>query len=307
MPRYLIQRILAAIPALLGVVTLVFFLMRVLPGDPVAALAVLGGGSAADRARLRAEYGLDRPLHMQYLSYLADLMRGDWGRSIFTRQAVRQIVAQQAPHTIALAVVAMGAAIGLGLPLGVLGAAYHGGWPDRLALGFSVLTVSVPAALLGLLLILLFSLTLRWLPATGQGSPAHLLMPAAVMGLVSAGSIVRIVRTELLEIRYQDYINTARAKGLNEFQILIRHMLPNAIGPILTLIGLQFGFMLGGAAITESIFARQGLGRTLVDAILYQDYPVVQGVIVVSALLYILVNLLVDLAHCYLNPRICHR
>lgn len=307
MSRYLIQRILAAIPALLGVVTLIFVLMRVLPGDPVAVLAALSGSSAADLARLRAEYDLDRPLHVQYLSYLAGLVRGDWGRSIFTRQPVAQTLIQQAPPTIALAFAAMGVAVGLGLPMGVLGAAYHGGWPDRLALGFSALTVSVPIALSGLLLILLFSLTLPWLPATGQGSPAHLLMPAAVMGLVSAGSIVRIVRTELIEIRYQDYINTARAKGLSEFHILVRHMLPNALGPILTLIGLQFGFMLGGAAITESIFARQGLGRTLVDAILYQDYPVVQGVIVVSALLYIVVNLIVDLANCYLNPRICRR
>jgi ABC-type dipeptide/oligopeptide/nickel transport system permease component len=174
-------------------------------------------------------------------------------------------------------------------------------------MGASILGVSMPIALTGLVMILLFGLTLRWLPATGQGTFRHLLMPAMVMGLASMGSIARVVRTQLAEILTQDYVRVARAKGLDESAILIRHALRNALVPVLTLIGLQFGFMLSGALVTESVFARQGLGRTLVDAILYQDYPVVQGIVILSAALYTVTNLLVDLANCYLDPLICHQ
>jgi peptide/nickel transport system permease protein len=157
-----------------------------------------------------------------------------------------------------------------------------------------------------LVMILVFSLTLYWLPAGGQGSLRHLIMPAMAMGLASAGSIARVVRTQLIEVLNQDYINIARAKGLSERTVLLRHALRNALLPVLTLVGLQFGFMLGGAAVTESVFARQGLGRTLVDAILYQDYPVVQGIVIVGAALYTAVNLVVDIAHCYLDPRVSY-
>jgi ABC-type dipeptide/oligopeptide/nickel transport system permease component len=304
MRQYFFQRLLSTVPVLLGVITLVFFLMRVLPGDPVAALAAQSGGSSADVARLRAEYGLDRPVGIQYLSFLIRLASGDLGRSVFTGQSVSQIIAQQAPETISLACAAIAVAIVLGLPLGVVAAVRQDSLLDRLCLSVSVLSVSVPIALSGLIMVLVFSLTLDWLPASGQGSLRHLVMPAMVMGLTSAGSIVRVVRTQLIEVLHQDYISVTRAKGLSEGRILVHHALRNALIPVLTLVGLQFGFMLGGAAITESVFARQGLGRTLVDAILYQDYPVVQGIVIVSAALYTSVNLIVDLAHYYLDPRI---
>jgi ABC-type dipeptide/oligopeptide/nickel transport system permease component len=307
MHQYIIQRLLGIVPALLGIATLVFFVVRVLPGDPAAVLAAQSGGSAQDIAQLRAEYGLDRPLGIQYLSFLFDLLRGDLGRSIFTGQSVSQTISQQAPETIALALAAMTVAVGLGLPLGTVASVRRGTWVDKACMGFSVFGVSIPIALSGLVMILLFSLTLYWLPATGQGSLRHLVMPATVMGLASAGSIARVVRTQLLETLDKDYINVARAKGLGEGSVLVRHALRNAMVPVLTLIGLQFGFMLGGAVVTESVFARQGLGRTLVDAILYQDYPLVQGIVIVTAGLYTAINLIVDLIHCYLDPRICYR
>jgi peptide/nickel transport system permease protein len=306
MRRYVFHRLLGAVPVLLGMVTLVFVVLRVLPGEPTAVLAAQAGGGSEDAARLRAEYGLDRPLAVQYARYLVDLAAGNLGRSLFTRQRVSQIIVQRAPATISLALCALAIAVSVGMLLGVTAAIRRDTWIDALCMMFSVGGVSVPITLSGLLMVLMFSLTLRWLPATGQGTLRHLVMPSMVMGLASAGSIARIVRTRLVEVLREEYINVARAKGLDEWTLLLRHALRNALIPIVTVVGLQFGFMLGGAVATESVFARQGLGRTLVDAILYQDYPVVQGVVIVSAALYTTINLFVDLLHGYLDPRI-HR
>jgi peptide/nickel transport system permease protein len=306
MKQYVVQRLLSVVPVLLGVVTLVFLVLRVLPGEPTAVLAAQGGGTAADVERLRAAYGLDRPLWSQYTHFLFDLVRGDLGRSYFTNQSISRMIIEQAPSTIMLALAALGVAIGVGLPLGVIAATQEGTWIDRMCTGLAVAGVSIPITLSGLIMILLFSLTLRWLPATGQGTLLHLVMPASVMGLVSAGTIARLVRAQLIQVLREEYIMVARAKGLAETTLLIRHALRNALIPALTVIGLQFGFMLGGAVATESVFARQGLGRTLADAVLYQDYPVVQGIVIVSAVLYTVINLVVDLAYGYLDPRI-HR
>lgn len=306
MQQYVIQRLLGVVPVLLGVVTLVFLVLRVLPGEPTAVLVAQGGGTAADVERLRAAYGLDRPLWSQYTHFLFDLVRGDLGRSYFTNQSISRMIIEQAPSTITLALAALGVAIGVGLPLGVTAATREGTWIDRMCTGLAVAGVSIPITLSGLIMILLFSLTLRWLPATGQGTLLHLVMPASVMGLVSAGTIARLVRAQLIQVLREEYVMVARAKGLAETTLLIRHALRNALIPALTVIGLQFGFMLGGAVATESVFARQGLGRTLADAVLYQDYPVVQGIVIVSAVLYTVINLVVDLAYGYLDPRI-HR
>jgi len=205
-----------------------------------------------------------------------------------------------------LALLSLVIAVVVGLLLGIMAAVRRDTWVDVLCMMLSTAGVSVPITLSGLAAILIFSLTLGWLPATGQGSLRHLVMPVAVMGLASAGSIARLVRTRLVEILREDYVNVARAKGLDERTLLLRHALRNALIPILTVIGLQFGFMLGGAVATESVFARQGLGRTLVDAILYQDYPLVQGIVIVSATVYTMINLGVDLVHGVLDPRIHH-
>jgi peptide/nickel transport system permease protein len=306
MRRYVLRRFLSTGPVLLGMVTLVFVVLRVLPGEPTAVLAAQAGGTSADAVRLRAEYGLDRPLASQYIRFIFDLARGDLGRSFFTRQRVSQIIAQQAPATISLALVALIVAVGLGLSLGVASAVWQGTWVDALCMIVSVAGVSVPITLSSLAMILLFSLALRWLPATGQGTVWHVIMPAAAMGLASAGGIARLVRAQLVHALQEEYVNVARAKGLDERTLVVRHALRSALIPVVTVVGLQFGFMLGGAVATESVFSRQGLGRTLVDAILYQDYPVVQGIVIVSAGLYTLINLGVDVLYGALDPRI-HR
>ncbi|MFN2129405.1 MAG: ABC transporter permease [Anaerolineae bacterium] len=301
------QRVLGTLPTFLGIATLVFLAVRVLSGDPASVLAAQAGGSPALLNQLRAQYGLDKPLSTQYLTYLSEIARLDLGRSIFTGQSVAAMIAQQAPATLALAMAAIVLAVALGLVLGILAATHQGTWIDRACMGIAVLGVSVPIALSGLLLILVFSLSLRWLPATGQGTPLHLILPATAMGLASSGSIARVVRTQLLEVLDKDYIRVARAKGLSEIQVLVRHALRTTLPTLLNLVGLQFGFMLGGAVITESVFARQGLGRTLVEAILYYDYPVIQGTVLVSAAIYTGINLIVDLAHCYSDPTVCER
>ena len=306
MRQYVIQRLLSALPVLWAVATLVFLVLRVLPGEPTAVLAAQSGGTADDVVRLRTEYGLDRPIWSQYLRFLLSLVRGNLGRSLYTHQPISQIVVQQAPATIVLAGSALAVAIGVGLPLGIVAATRPGSWEDTLCMGLSVVGVSVPITLSGLAMILAFSLTLHWLPATGRGTLRHLVMPVTVMGLASAGSIARLVRTQLIQVLKEEYITVARAKGVGETLLLVRHALRNALIPAITVIGLQFGFMLGGAVATESVFARPGLGRTLVDAILYQDYPVVQGIVIVSACLYTTINLAVDLAYGYLDPRIHH-
>jgi ABC-type dipeptide/oligopeptide/nickel transport system permease component len=304
--QYLLQRLLNTIPVLWGVVTLVFLVMRVLPGEPTAVLAAQAGGSGEDVLRLRREYGLDRPLWAQYGSFLLMLSRGDLGRSLYTRQSISQLILQQAPPTVVLAGAALIIAIVVGLTLGIIAATRPESWLDRLCMGASVLGVSVPITLSGLIMIYLFSLLLPLLPATGRGSWRHLIMPAMVMGVASASSIARLVRTQLVEELNQEYVQVARAKGLSERRLLVYHALRNALIPVVTVIGLQFGFMLSGAVATESVFARPGLGRTLVDAILYQDYPVVQGIVIVGAGLYTTINLAIDLTYGYLDPRIHH-
>jgi peptide/nickel transport system permease protein len=304
MRQYIIQRFVSTIPVMWGVVTLCFVILRILPGDPTAVLAAQAGGTGEDAARLRAEYGLDRPLPVQYLRFVCDLIRGDLGQSLYAGQPVSQIIAQQAPATLSLACAALLVALVVGFPLGVAAAVRQGTWVDVLCMGLSSVGVSVPITLSGLGAILAFALTMRWLPATGQGTIRHLVLPAAVMGWASAGSIARLVRTELVDVLSREYVMVARAKGVSEFALLTRHALRNALIPVITVIGLQFGFMLGGAVATESVFARQGLGRTLVDSILYQDYPVVQGIVIVSAGLYTFINLVIDLAYGWLDPRI---
>ena len=304
MMRYAGQRLLGAIPVLWGVATLVFVLLRVLPGDPAAVMLSEAGGSAAAIARLRAELGLDDPLPVQYGRYLLNLLRGDLGTSLFTRRAVTTTIVEQLPATVELALAAMGVALAVGMALGVLAAARRGTWWDKLAMTLSLAGVSVPIFWSALLLMWLLSLRLGWLPATGAGGPAYLVLPALVLGLASAGAIARLVRASLLEVLAQDYVNTARAKGLSEAAILLRHALKNAMVPVVTMAGLQFGFMLGGTVVTETIFSRPGIGRLMVNAILWQDLPVVQGIALLAALSYTLVNLAVDLAYAALDPRI---
>ena len=303
---FLGKRLLASIPVLWGVTTLVFLAIHLLPGDPAELMLAESGGSAESIAYLRTQLGLDDPLYVQYGRFLLNTLRGDLGRSIFTNRPVVQTILEQLPSTIELALAAMLVAIVLGTGLGILAALNHNSWLDNVCMAIAVAGVSVPIFWSGLLLILLFSSTLHWLPATGQGDLRHLLLPAVVLGFASSGTIARLVRSSLLEVLYKEYITIARAKGLSERLIFYRHALKNALIPVITVVGLQFGFLLGGAVVTETVFSRQGIGRLIVDAILWKDFPLIQGGVLLAAVTYTLVNLLVDISYAFADPRIRH-
>ena len=301
---YIGRRLLGAIPVLWGVATLVFVIMRLVPGDPAALMLSESGGSAQAIAELRTELGLDDPLVVQYGQYLARLAQADLGTSLFTQRSVMVTIGEQLLSTIELAIAAILVAIILGTILGVMAAARHGTWIDTAVMAFSVTGISIPIFWSALLLIWLFALVLGWLPATGQGGISHLILPALVLGFASAGAITRLVRASLLETMDQDFVSTARAKGLAEHTILIRHAMKNAFIPVISIIGLQFGFLLGGTVVIETIFSRPGIGQLMVNAILWKDLPLVQGIVLLVALVYTLVNLATDLAYAYLDPRI---
>jgi ABC-type dipeptide/oligopeptide/nickel transport system permease component len=304
MLTFALRRLLSTFLVLWGVVTLTFFATRLLPGDPATVLVSQGGGSAEDIADLREQLGLSDPLPIQYLRFLGRLVQGDLGTSLVSHRPVADAISEQLPHTLALATTATMLSLVLGISMGVLAATHQGTWIDQLCITLSVLGVSVPILLSGLLFILLFSLVLGWLPATGQGSWRHLVMPAVILSLASTGTIARLVRTQMLEVLPADYITVARAKGVLERVILWRHALRNALIPVVTIVGLQFGSLLGGTVVTESLFSRRGLGRLVVDAIFWKDYPLVQGVVILGAAIYVGVNLLVDLSYGLLDPRV---
>lgn len=304
MLQYIGKRLLTSIPVLWGVTTLVFLTMHLLPGDPAELMLAESGGSSQSIARLRQQLGLDDPLYVQYGRFLANALRGDLGRSIFTNRAVTQTILEQLPHTVQLAGAAMTVAIIMGTALGIAAALNRNTWVDSLCVTIAVAGASMPIFWSGLLLILLFSSLLHWLPATGQGSLKHLIMPAIVLGLASSGSIARLVRSTMLEVVGQEYITTARSKGLSERLVMLRHAFKNALIPVITVMGLQFGYLLGGTVVTETVFSRQGLGRLVVDAILWKDFPIVQGAVLLAAAVYTLVNLLVDISYALVDPRI---
>jgi len=303
MARQLPAQLGSALVVVLGVSTLVFLLLHLVPGDPVEALL---GESArpADRAALRAALGLDQPLWEQYGRYLSGLMRLDLGESFQEQRPVAAILAERLPATLLLAAAALLLALLLAIPLGVLAARHRGGPIDGAAMGFSLLGISLPNFWLGPLLILVFSLWLGWTPVSGLDGPASLVLPAVTLGTALAAILARMVRASVLEVLGEDYIRTARAKGLSEAAVLRRHALRNAWLPVLTLIGLQLGSVLGGAVITETVFAWPGIGSLLVEAIQARDYPVVQGCVLLISVLYVLVNTLTDLAAARADPRI---
>jgi peptide/nickel transport system permease protein len=304
MLKYIARRLIVSIPVLLGLTVIVFSMMHLLPGDPAEVILAQSGARPEAVARLRLQLGLDQPLPVQYGRFLGGLLRGDLGSSLFTNRPVSEIVAQNLPSTMELAGAAMLLAVLLGTTLGILAAVHQGSWVDHLTMTLAVLSLAMPGFWLALLLIYLFSLYLGWLPSGGQGTWQQLVLPASVLGANSAATIARLVRSSLLEVLQQEYIVTARAKGLRERMVLLRHALKNALVPVITVIGLQFGFLLGGTVVMETVFARQGLGRVAVDAILYKDLPVVQGVVLLVAAIYLVVNLLVDISYAFIDPRI---
>ena len=306
MLAYVVKRLLSLVPVLLGVVLLVFAMLWLAPGDPV--LALLGEGAqgitAAQVEELRRAYGLDRSFPEQFVSYLADVVRLDLGTSLRSSQSVTSEVLSRFPATLALAGSALAIAVVVGGLFGVLAAVYKGTWVDSVAIVVALLGVSVPVFWSGLVLMLVFALQLGWLPASGSGTWRHLIMPAATVGFSSAAFIARVTRASLIEALRQDYVRTARAKGLPEGRVRLKHALKNALLPVVTVVGLKFGGLLGGAVLTETVFAWPGVGRLLVDAITSRDLPLVQGAVLFVAVAFIVVNLLVDLSYAALNPKV---
>ena len=301
--KSLTSRLIYTLPVIWLVVSVVFFLIHLVPGDPIQ-LMLGEGTAAADIQKTRHDYGLDLPLSQQYVNYWSGVLHGNLGRSIRFNQNVSEVIAQRYPFTLKLTVAALVVAILISIPAGVISARRRNHWQDRV-LGFvSLLGLSFPNFALGPVLILVFAIYLGWLPVSGSGSWAHFVLPAITMGSALAAILTRMVRTAMLEELGQDYIRTARAKGLPERTVVYKHALRNAMIPVLTVIGLQFGAMLAGAVVTETIFAGPGVGRLLIQAITTRDYLLVQGCILAIGLTDIGVNLLTDLVYGVLDPRI---
>jgi ABC-type dipeptide/oligopeptide/nickel transport system permease component len=304
MSAYLLQRLLLTIPILLGIVILTFFMVHLTPGDAVSAMQGQMKMSAQQMEQLREALGLNDPLHIQLGRYLTKLIQGDLGRSLFGGQPVALLIASNIGATIQLTVAAMVVAIVIGVPLGILAAIKRGTLWDAASVIIAMIGVSIPSFWLGLMMIQLFAVTLGWLPITENRSARGLIMPAAALGLAEAAIIVRLTRATMVEILNADYVRTARAKGLLDHIVLWRHALRNGLLPLLTMIGMQFGTLLGGAVVIENVFARQGLGTLVTQAVINRDFPVVQGCVLVAATMYVLVNLLVDTLYVVIDPRI---
>ncbi len=291
-------------PVLLGISVLVFLMMHVVPGDP--ARMMLGELAVQQEAitNLRHQLGLDQPIPVQYWRFLTGALHGDLGRSILENQPVARMIWQSLPSTAELTLAGLGIAVLLGGVLGITAAVRQNTWVDTASMVLALWGVSMPTFWMGLLLIFLFSLKLGWLPATGQGGLLRLIMPAITLGYVAAAVIARLVRSSMLEVLRQDYVRTARAKGLANRLVIYRHALRNALIPVITVLGLQFGALLGGAVIIETVFSRPGIGRLAVTSILSKDFQVTQGTVLMSAVFYTLVNIMVDLAYALIDPRI---
>lgn len=300
---YLLQRLTATVPVLLGITLVVFVSLRLIPGDP----AIIFAGERAtqqDIQALRQRLGLDQPIYAQYAIFLANAAQGDLGRSIRSGLPVTEELGQRFPNTLLLATAALAITVLFGVPLGVASAVRPRSLLDRASLLGALVGISTPAFVLGVLLQLLFAVRLGLLPSAGIGTPQHLVLPALTLGAFSIANVARLTRAGMLDVLAQEYIRTARSKGLREQAVVLGHALRNALIPTVTVVGLQFGYMLGGAVLTEVVFAWPGLGRYLVQAIFSRDYPAVQGAVLLIAAAYVTLNLLVDLLYRALDPRV---
>lgn len=303
MTSYILKRLVLAIPVIFGVTTLVFIAVRVGPSDTAQALAGFDTNPEMI-AEIRREYGLDRPVTEQFARYISGLIRLDLGRSALTRAPVADELLARFPITLTVAVGAVLFAVLLGVTLGVVAAHFHTTWVDYASMVLALGALSIPNYVLGLLLILLFAVTLGLLPATGASTPRHFILPIVAVGLVGAGVLARQTRSAVIEVLNEDYVRTARAKGLRERTVLVRHALRNALIPLITVVGLLFGALLGGTVIVETVFAIPGVGKYMIDAISNRDYPAVQGGVLLIANSYVFVNLLVDLMYVVADRRV---
>jgi peptide/nickel transport system permease protein len=303
--RFILRRLVLLVPLLLGVSILIFLTMRLIPGDP--ARLALGAEATEDQVQLmRRQWGLDEPLPVQYIYWIGHALQGDWGRSTVSRVPASDEIGLRLPATLRLAAASVLIATVLGVGFGVLAAIRHNTWVDRVSMLMALLGVCTPSFWLGLMLILVFSVRLGWLPSFGQGGVDHLVLPALTLGAAAASLIARVTRSSLLEVMSADYLRTARAKGLAEHVVVARHALRNALIPVLTLLGLEFGGLLAGAIVTETVFAYPGIGLLLVNSIGNRDFPVVQPALLLFAIQFVLVNLLVDVLYAVVDPRITY-
>jgi peptide/nickel transport system permease protein len=303
MAHFLLRRLLLTIPVLLGVATLVFSLIHLVPGDPVQAM--LGESASPEEvAIVRHTLGLDQPLHLQYWAFLKGAVHGDLGVSLRTNEPVSRAIADRMPATVQLAIAAMCLAVFVAVPLGIIAAVRAGTSVDYAATTLALLGISMPNFWIGPLLAILFSITLGWLPVSGSGTPAHLVLPAITLGAPLAAVLARMTRASVIEELRELYVLAARARGVSRARAVLRHAFRNSLIPIVTVLGLQMGAVLTGAVITETIFAWPGVGRLLIQSINFRDYPLVQGCILLIAVTYVAMNLLTDLAYGFLDPRI---
>jgi glutathione transport system permease protein len=305
MLEYVLKRLLGLAPTLLLVAVLVFLFVHLLPGDP----ARLAAGPEADAETVdlvRRDLGLDRPMLEQFVSWSTRALQGDLGRSIRTKRPVMDEIAERFLPTLWLTVWSMAWSVALGLGIGILSAVFRNRWPDRLGMAFAVSGISLPSFALGMLLIEVFSVQLGWLPTVGAGTWRHYVLPSLTLGAGVAAVLARFTRASFADVLHEDYIRTARAKGLPETAVVLRHGLRNALVPVVTMMGLQFGFLLGGSIVVEKVFNWPGMGRLLVDAVEMHDYPVIQGEVLLFSLEFILINLAVDVLYGAINPLIRH-
>jgi len=301
--QYALRRFFIAIPSIFGVILIVFLMVRLAPGDPALLLA----GEFASEATLqqvRERFGLNRPMHEQFGIFVANLAQGDLGRSTRTNRTVIASLQQYFPNTIELALGAIVIALLVGIPAGIIAALKQNTWADFVVMFGALIGVSMPVFWFGLLAILYFSVNLGWFPVAGRGTLAHLVLPAITLGVSSMAIIARMTRSAMLEVLSQDYIRTARAKGLMSNRVVLKHAFRNALVPVVTIGGLEFGSLMAGAVLTETVFNWPGIGRLLVDSILARDYPVVQGAVLLIATSFIFINIVVDLVYAFIDPRI---
>jgi len=301
--RYIISRLIQALPTLLGIIILMFILVRVLPGDPARLIAGLEA-SEEDVERIRELLGLNKPLYLQFIDYFTSLLRGDLGKSIkFGTPVINEIMARF-PYTVQLAIVSELFAVLIGIPLGIISAIKPYSKTGYISTVVSLIGSSMPIYWLGLMLIALFSVQLKILPSHGAETPKHIILPALTLATLLMGNIVRITKASMIEAMESNHVITARSKGLSERVVILRHGLRNAMIPIVTIMGIQLGSLLGGAILTETVFAWPGIGLLLVDSIFYRDYPLIQGIIIFFATIFILLNIIVDILYAYIDPRI---
>ncbi|HET9046952.1 MAG TPA: ABC transporter permease [Casimicrobiaceae bacterium] len=311
MKRYLVARLAGMLIVMAIVATIVFFITRLAPGDP-AAIMLGDQATAADIAKLRASYGLDKPLPLQFVYWLGELVQGNLGQSIFLQRPVTQALLERAEPTFFLTLFSILIATAIGVPCGIIAAVWRGKVTDQIFSGFAMLGASIPSFWLGLILMQIFAVGMGWFPVAGYGDPGaplaqrlhHLVLPSIVLGVVNSALILRFTRASMLDVLGDDHIRTARAKGLSESRVILHHALRNALIPVITVLGLTFALLIGGAIVTETVFGLPGVGNLVVSAVLRRDYPVIQGALLVIAGLYVLINLAIDLLYLVVDPRV---